>query len=184
MWLDTIQQELQSTFKQLFSVAQQQARSLHNLSNSHTNLQSIYHTLQFSHHNIQVEYHAEQQKRKILQNKVIDLQGNIRVYCRVRPTSEEEKRDGDLRVIECQGENMLLIQNPVAKDANGNNGTSSAAPKTFEFDRVFNGESTQDEVFKDVAPFVQSCVDGYNGTKSIALYASHHTAVYSAIEAC
>ncbi len=36
------------------------------------------------------KYLAEQQERKKLLNKVIEMQGNIRVYCRVRPLNSKE----------------------------------------------------------------------------------------------
>ncbi len=37
-----------------------------------------------------------------------------------------------------------------------------ASLNLFQFDRVFGSDSTQATVFADVAPFMQSCVDGYN----------------------
>ena len=37
-----------------------------------------------------------------------------------------------------------------------------SAMQAFEFDRVFGPESTQEQVFKDVAQLVTSALDGYN----------------------
>ena len=100
---------------------------------------------------IQSELCVEQKKRKQLQNKVIDLQGNIRVYCRVRPINDRETVEGDEPVVECTAETSLTIADPAA-----------ATTKSYEFDRVFDPHSSQDDVYRDVAPFVQSAVDGYS----------------------
>lgn len=35
-------------------------------------------------------------------------------------------------------------------------------PKTFEYDKMFGMESTQEEIFEDVGDMVQSAADGYN----------------------
>ena len=110
---------------------------------------------------LHAELGAEQRKRKALQNKVIDLQGNIRVYCRVRPTSAQERADGDDSVVDCLSDSSLIIHTPTAGPAAAT-GTSPPTGKVFDFDRVFDAASSQEEVYRDVAPFVQSCVDGYN----------------------
>lgn len=93
---------------------------------------------------------AEQRKRRRLQNKLIELQGNIRVFARVRPLSAAEEKEGGC--IEFPGENLLALHS----------GPSDVAPKSFEFDRVYTPAITQAEVFRDVAPFVQSAVDGFS----------------------
>ena len=100
---------------------------------------------------IQSELYTEQKKRKVLQNKVIDLQGNIRVYCRVRPINERERADGDDAVVDCTTDTALTITDKAA-----------ATAKAYEFDRVFDPLSSQEDVYRDVAPFVQSAVDGYS----------------------
>jgi hypothetical protein len=86
------------------------------------------------------------------------MQGNIRVFARVRPSSKEELEKNDGPVVQTIGEETLVLN----YKQETNNGLVNAT-KSFEFDRVFDGKSTQTEVFKDVAPFVQSCVDGFNG---------------------
>ena len=100
---------------------------------------------------LQSELCTEQKRRKQLQNKVIDLQGNIRVYCRVRPINEREKVEGDEAVVDCTTETSLTIADRAA-----------ATNKSYEFDRVFDPHSSQEDVYRDVAPFVQSAVDGYS----------------------
>ncbi len=95
---------------------------------------------------------AEQRKRKALQNRLIEIQGNIRVFARVRPSSASELASNDAGAVDFPAENTLVL-----KGADG-----TGAGKTFEFDRVYGQDSTQEQVFADVAPFVQSAVDGFN----------------------
>jgi kinesin family protein C1 len=99
------------------------------------------------------QYNKEREIRKKLQNDLIELRGNIRVFCRVRPSAS-----GDA-CTEFTGEQELIIRNAAAAAAAAN---KAAAVSLFQFDRVFNMQSTQAQVFAEVAPFVQSCIDGYN----------------------
>ncbi|KAL9969580.1 hypothetical protein ACROYT_G021810 [Oculina patagonica] len=87
---------------------------------------------------------AEVLQRKLLYNKLQELRGNIRVFCRCRydPSADNVMNftsDQDLSLVSAQGQK-----------------------KTFRFDRVFSPSSTQEEVFQDTLPLITSCVDGYN----------------------
>ncbi|GAA0169749.1 microtubule binding motor protein [Lithospermum erythrorhizon] len=93
---------------------------------------------------------AENQK---LHNVVQDLRGNIRVHCRIRPFLPEKEEK--LSAIEYMGENgELVIINPSK--------TGKEASRLFKFNKVYGPSSTQDEVFSDIQPLVQSVLDGYN----------------------
>ena len=81
-------------------------------------------------------YKREMALRKKLHNEVVELKGNIRVFCRVRPSIKE---DGSGKMAENivkfdQDDDQLLYVS--------NRGTV----KQFEMDRVFKPESTQIEV--------------------------------------
>jgi len=41
-------------------------------------------------------------------------------------------------------------------------GSASSKSYPFSFDRIFNGESKQEEIFTEIAQLVQSALDGYN----------------------
>mmetsp|Transcript_36680 Transcript_36680/g.84390 ORF Transcript_36680/g.84390 Transcript_36680/m.84390 type:complete len:1127 (-) Transcript_36680:98-3478(-) len=88
---------------------------------------------------------AEQERRKI-HNKIEDLKGSIRVFCRVRPLSSKEKNQGD---------------DQITKAVDGM--TLGVNESNFMFDAVFT-PGTQDDVFNDCKDLVQSAVDGYNVT--------------------
>ena len=89
-------------------------------------------------------YHREVLQRKVLYNKLQELRGNIRVFCRCRYDRNADNAlnftsDQDLSLVSAQGQK-----------------------KSFRFDRVFSPSSTQEEVFQDTLPLITSCVDGYN----------------------
>eukprot|EP00658_Telonema_sp_P-2_P039363 TRINITY_DN28166_c0_g1_i1.p1 TRINITY_DN28166_c0_g1~~TRINITY_DN28166_c0_g1_i1.p1 ORF type:complete len:420 (+),score=96.10 TRINITY_DN28166_c0_g1_i1:510-1769(+) len=94
-------------------------------------------------------YKKEVRLRKQYYNTIQDLKGNIRVYCRVRPMSDKELKDGHTIAVDCPATDELVIQDERGK-------------KTYEFDSVFSPETTQQKVFEDTAPLIDSVVDGYN----------------------
>ncbi|XP_072024813.1 kinesin-like protein KIFC3 [Amphiura filiformis] len=98
-------------------------------------------------------YHREMTLRKKYHNELIDLKGNIRVFCRVRPIIKED------------GTGILaksVISFDTADDGilfvNNNKGRTTM----YEADRVFTADSTQEQVFKEVEPIIISSIDGYN----------------------
>ncbi|KAK7244564.1 hypothetical protein RIF29_39388 [Crotalaria pallida] len=77
--------------------------------------------------------------------------GNIRVYCRIRPSFRANAKN----IIDFVGENgSLLILDPSKTIKDGR--------KHFQFNRVFGPTASQDEVFKDTQPLIRSVMDGYN----------------------
>ena len=100
-----------------------------------------------------VAYRKEQLARKALFNTIQELKGNIRVYCRVRPLSNREQ-DSQLNAItfpaDSTGGQLSIMNNE--KKTNHN----------FEFEQVFQTNSTQTEVFSEVSDLVTSVMDGYN----------------------
>lgn len=96
---------------------------------------------------------ATNMERKNLHNQVMDLKGNIRVFCRVRPplSSEMEKR---LCTWNYTDECSLEISHTDEK--------SKLYKHDFQFDQVFHARSSQQDIFENVAPLIQSALDGYN----------------------
>ncbi|CAI9088972.1 OLC1v1023445C1 [Oldenlandia corymbosa var. corymbosa] len=91
-------------------------------------------------------------ERKELYNKVLELKGNIRVFCRCRPLNSAEVALGASMAIDFEaaeeGE-LTVFSNGMSK-------------KTFKFDAVFSPQASQDDVFDDTAPVATSVLDGYN----------------------
>uniref|UniRef100_A0A9L0S0L2 Kinesin-like protein n=1 Tax=Equus caballus TaxID=9796 RepID=A0A9L0S0L2_HORSE len=73
---------------------------------------------------------------------------NIKVMCRFRPLNESEVNRGDKYVAKFQGEDTVMI-----------------ASKPYAFDRVFQSNTSQEQVYNDCAKkIVKDVLEGYNGT--------------------
>ena len=79
------------------------------------------------------KYLEEHNERKRLYNEVIELKGNIRVFCRCRPLNAEEISNGSTAVVDFDStqENELQII------------SSDSSRKHFKFDHVFKPEDSQ-----------------------------------------
>ncbi|XP_063613676.1 carboxy-terminal kinesin 2-like isoform X1 [Penaeus indicus] len=106
--------------------------------------------------------------RRKLHNTVLELKGNIRVFCRVRPLlGEEIKGNGDSDVIHhisfVDEKTLELCKggDPNSSTMSGLKGRGGGAIE-FSYDRVFNPTSTQAEVFEEISQLAQSALDGYN----------------------
>jgi kinesin family protein C2/C3 len=86
-----------------------------------------------------------------LLGKILSLQGNIQVCCRVRPLRMSEVQQGNKSVVEAFSESEIGCF-----DARANKW------KSFGFDRVWGPDQSQQDVFQDVEPLALSVVDGYN----------------------
>ena len=98
-------------------------------------------------------YIKEMKLRKRLHNELVDLKGNIRVYCRVSPFISEDGVG-------------LSSQSPTItfdySDDSVLNVANKGTVKQFEMEKVFQPTSTQEEVYSEVQELVVSCLDGYN----------------------
>lgn len=95
--------------------------------------------------NSQREYNAQ------LLSKMLHLQGNIQVYCRIRPMSITEIQQGSKSVVESLSETEV-----------GCFDQRTNKWKSFAFDRVWGPDQSQRSVFQDVEPLALSVVDGFN----------------------
>jgi kinesin family protein C2/C3 len=96
-------------------------------------------------------YTKEMKLRKSIHNKLLEIQGNIRVICRVRPILEVEHKSGqDVDVTDFPTDDDIVIKR------------EGKPPARFEFDRVFAPGTTQLQVFEAVQPVCVSVLDGYN----------------------
>ncbi|KAJ4917991.1 P-loop containing nucleoside triphosphate hydrolases superfamily protein [Raphanus sativus] len=92
-----------------------------------------------------VEANEQNKRRRQILNEFLDLKGNIRVFCRVKPLDSKNLRA------------------PVASDArNVIIKLTESKRKTYNFDRVFQPDSSQDDVFLEIEPVIKSVIDGYN----------------------
>jgi len=79
------------------------------------------------------KYLDESSERRRLYNEVIELKGNIRVFCRCRPLNESEIANGSASVVnfESSSDNELQVI------------CAESSKKQFKFDHVFGPEDNQ-----------------------------------------
>ncbi|KDP20822.1 hypothetical protein JCGZ_21293 [Jatropha curcas] len=91
--------------------------------------------------------------RKKLHNTILELKGNIRVFCRVRPLLPDDSVGTEAPVIayptsaETLGRGIDLMQ--------------SGQKYPFTFDKVFSHDASQQDVFVEISQLIQSALDGY-----------------------
>ncbi|XP_047218641.1 kinesin-like protein KIFC3 isoform X5 [Girardinichthys multiradiatus] len=98
------------------------------------------------------KYKREMNLRKKCHNELVRLKGNIRVFCRVRPVSQVEQDSADARTMlsfDSDDDAILYLSN-------------KGKIMTFELDKVFPPQASQEEVFQEVQALVTSCIDGFN----------------------
>jgi hypothetical protein len=99
-------------------------------------------------------YKKEVTERRYLHNKLEDLKGHIRVYCRVRPALKEESSQVPLQndpyIAFPDAHSIRVCHQPQKRDIK------------FELNHVFTAEDNQNNVFDEVNPLIESVMDGYN----------------------
>ncbi|XP_071670391.1 kinesin-like protein KIFC3 isoform X2 [Patagioenas fasciata] len=98
------------------------------------------------------KYRRELQLRKKCHNELVRLKGNIRVFGRVRPITKEDGEGPE-------------ATNAVTFDADDDavlHLLHKGKQVSFELDKVFPPQASQEEVFQEVQALVTSCIDGYN----------------------
>ncbi|KAL6716943.1 kinesin-like nuclear fusion protein [Lecanora helva] len=103
---------------------------------------------------------TEETLRRKLHNQVQELKGNIRVFCRVRPTLDGDASSAKINYPDDGGDSKEVeVMGAEEKSSLGNITTKKHA---FAFDRVFGPKSQNQDVFEEISQLVQSALDGYN----------------------
>lgn len=100
------------------------------------------------------KYVEEKEKVKTIQRKILDLQGNIRVFCRIRPLSSKEQRD-----LIASGLDVSDIHKSVQYLDDDRLHFHGA---NYEYDRVFAPNAIQGSVFSEIAPAISSAMEGHS----------------------
>ncbi|CAJ0953481.1 unnamed protein product [Ranitomeya imitator] len=96
------------------------------------------------------KYQRELRLRKRYHEQLVELKGNIRVLCRVRPHVDP----GDV-----EGSTASTIITDVSDDTKLSI-LYKGKDRNFTLDKVFLPHTTQDEVFQEIEPVVMSCISG------------------------
>ncbi|KAL3993975.1 Kinesin motor domain family protein [Acanthocheilonema viteae] len=102
-------------------------------------------------------YQKEIDARKRLHNKLVEMNGNIRVFCRIRPALDKHSK---LSLLIDSIDNGLITVESINGDR-----------KKFNCDRAFTEKHTQSDIFEEICPIITSCMDGYN----VCIFAYGHT---------
>ncbi|CAA2939480.1 kinesin KIN-14Q [Olea europaea subsp. europaea] len=131
-----------TSFKQCMADMNGFSSIIHSKINEHTQLYS----------DVKIKLLKGVKERKELYNKVLELKGNIRVFCRCRPLNLDEIAAGASMAIDFSSE----------KDGELTVKSNGISKKIFKFDSVFSPQADQADVFEDTAPLATSVLDGYN----------------------
>jgi len=96
------------------------------------------------------KYRGVSERCRVINAEMQSLKGSMRVYCRVRPLQASEGSEGSAIHLRGLGELSVLSK------------TRGAPPKEYRFDLAYGPRSSQEELFADAKPLLQTVVDGYN----------------------
>lgn len=114
-------------------------------------------------------------ERRVLHNRLQELKGNIRVYCRIRPVNgaviKKDSESADMIPMEFSSDDfndeanqeLTISKEPISEYSSSyslHNKVSNS--HKFQFDKIFSPESSNQEIFEELSQLVQSSLDGYN----------------------
>eukprot|EP00959_Pyramimonas_sp_CCMP1952_P362782 7597114-Pyramimonas_sp.AAC.1 len=140
---------------EVVKVLAEKDRKLQAAVESQVKAEQTLHDLQSTLEDYRMKYARQFAQRKKLHNYVQELKGNIRVYCRTRPKLGREAVDSPMDVVTYPEEDRVRV-------TRAGTGDGAALVQEFEFDNVFTESSSQDGVYSEVEPLVESLVDGFN----------------------
>ncbi|ESO93373.1 hypothetical protein LOTGIDRAFT_232780 [Lottia gigantea] len=153
-------EQFKQQFHHAYSIVQHHQYLHQSQSSSLTVLQDQISQLQSTLQDITDRHSKEKKRRQDLHNLLMELRGNIRVHCRLRP----------LKAFDCGTEDHTTLGKPGSKseivahcyDDENICVKTSKHNKVFEYERVYNPSEKQDIVFDEVQPMLTSLLDGYN----------------------
>ncbi|XP_068106294.1 kinesin-like protein KIFC1 isoform X2 [Hyperolius riggenbachi] len=106
------------------------------------------------------QIHSLETERRRLHNTVQELKGNIRVFCRVRPTLQSERALPAGHILFPPNDEKAIALTKVEESHIGRE-KSQSVKYDFNFDCTFPPSASQAAVFEEISLMVQSALDGY-----------------------
>ncbi|XP_071114038.1 kinesin-like protein KIF25 [Haliotis cracherodii] len=153
-------EQFQSHIDHASAVVRQHRQVYQDHSSSLSVLQDQVLVLQAALQDVTDRHGKEKKRRQALHNTLMELRGNIRVHCRVRPLMEFDCGNEDVSTLGRSGAKSEVVvhfyddENVCIRTAKHN--------KVFEFERVYSPDEKQAHVFDEVQPMLTSLLDGYN----------------------
>jgi len=94
-----------------------------------------------------------------MNNEVLSLKGNVRVFCRWRPALPGQEAASEVLPVEFREEQSITVYGTPQLNVTGL--SEQTRSWDFEFDHVFRPSASQAEVFEEISLLVQSALDGY-----------------------
>ncbi|GMM31754.1 Kar3 protein [Martiniozyma asiatica (nom. inval.)] len=105
----------------------------------------------------------EESRRRVCHDQLQQLKGNIRVFCRIKPTVSQTFNFNISPILETvDGKEHLKIVEPYNTLKRTNASPKKPRSYNFSFDKVFHENSTNGEIFDEVSQLIQSSLDGFN----------------------
>lgn len=142
------------------SVVQRHKKVFQSQSSSLSDLQERLAQTELTLHEVTERHAKEKKRRQELHNTLMELRGNIRVHCRIRPLMDFDKGNEDMSSFGRQGSKSEVVVHFV--DDENVCVRTSKHNKVFEYERVYDMAETQNGLFDEVQPMLTSLLDGYN----------------------
>lgn len=104
----------------------------------------------------------EETLRRKLHNQVQELKGNIRVFCRIRPSLGNDSIEGTAKIVVPDDKSESKEVEIYGPEEKSSLGTVTTKKNAFTFDRVFTPSCQNSDVFGEISQLIQSALDGYN----------------------
>ena len=111
---------------------------------------------------LQEKLRAEETQRRKLHNQIQELRGNIRVFCRVRPSLGVDANEEQAKIAYPDGGDEGKEIEVRGAEEKSSLGTVTTKKYPFTFDRVFGPTSQNQEIFDEISQMIQSALDGFN----------------------
>lgn len=144
--------QMQSLFEETHADLEQWKAEFDTAITAHGNIEEL----------LKEKIEAEKRINRNLFKQVQEMKGNIRVMCRIRPapsdTAEEELADFGPREQGDFSHSWGKLRMPVErKNAMG---TVVTDKKSFDFERIFGPEETNDDIFNEISDLIECALEG------------------------
>lgn len=102
---------------------------------------------------------SEEQYRRFLHEKLQELKGNIRVFCRIKPDDPDKTFSYNIQSLVDLKESLVIEE---TKTSGIINSTQTVKSHVFSFDKIFDKTCSNGDIFQEISQLVQSSLDGFN----------------------